>query len=36
MGASPEIVEMKRGILSGADRIDEAAELTERYVAATP
>ncbi len=36
MGASPQIVEMKRGILLEAGRIDEAVAVTEEYIAAVP
>jgi tetratricopeptide (TPR) repeat protein len=36
MGPTPELTEMKRGILLEAGRIDEAVEVTERYVAAVP
>ncbi len=36
MGVTPGIVEMKRGILIEAGRIDEALAVTESYVAASP
>jgi tetratricopeptide (TPR) repeat protein len=36
MGPTPEITEMKRGILIEADRLDDAVELTENYVRAMP
>ncbi len=36
MGATSEIVGMKRGLLLEAGRIDEAAAVTEEYVAASP
>jgi tetratricopeptide (TPR) repeat protein len=36
MGPTPGIVEMKRGLLIEADRIDEAVAVTEAYVAAAP
>ncbi|MDR1671831.1 MAG: hypothetical protein LBR57_04870 [Alistipes sp.] len=36
MGASPEIVELKRGILLEAGRIDEAVAITEKYISTAP
>jgi tetratricopeptide (TPR) repeat protein len=36
IGPSPEIVEMKRGLLLEAGRIDEAVALTEAYIATAP
>ena len=36
LGKHPAIVELKRGILTDADRIDEAVAETEHYVSETP
>jgi tetratricopeptide (TPR) repeat protein len=36
IGPAPEIVEMKRGLLIEAGRIDEAVALTEAYIATAP
>lgn len=36
MGLTPEVTELKRGILIEAGRVDEALAVTENYIAATP
>jgi len=36
MGSTPRLIDMKRGLLIEAGRIDDAAAITEAYIAATP
>ena len=36
MGRTPEVAELKRGILIDAGRVDDAIAVTENYIAATP